>query len=84
MTSIIRKLIAEKSVSGQVLRELAVAELLGISLSTLRAKRRIGDPGFDESFPLPLRIGENTIAYLEIEILEWLASRERVTTGGQK
>lgn len=65
-----------------MLRETVVADLLGVSVSTLRGKRRFGDPSQDDSFPLPIRLGENTIAYLEIEILEWLATRERVSSGG--
>lgn len=58
-----------------VLRARDVVARLRISRPTLWRWCREG------SFPLPLRLGKNTIAWREQDVLEWLSSRPTVCDG---
>ena len=57
----------------RLLNEREVAELIGVSKSTLRRMVSANE------FPKPIRIGKRAIRWRKSEVLEWLASRPRAT-----
>ena len=57
----------------RILRRPAVENLTGIPRSTLYAKIAVGD------FPAPIKIGQRAVGWLEIDVNNWLDSRERST-----
>jgi prophage regulatory protein len=63
------------SSDGSVLRARDVTTRLRISRPTLWRWCREG------SFPLPIRLGKNTIAWRERDIIDWLSSRPTIREG---
>ena len=59
--------------SNRIIRRPEVETLTGIPRSTLYAKIAIGD------FPAPIKIGQRAVGWLEIDVNNWLDSRERST-----
>lgn len=55
----------------RILRRPEVEKLTGIPRSTLYAKITVGD------FPAPIKIGQRAVGWLEIEVHNWLDSRQR-------
>ena len=55
----------------RILRRPEVEKLTGIPRSTLYAKIAVGD------FPAPIKIGHRAVGWLEIEVHNWLDSRQR-------
>ena len=59
--------------STRILREPEVREKIGLSHVTIwRAVRA-------NRFPAPIKLGENSIGWIEDEVDEWIASRPRVS-----
>jgi prophage regulatory protein len=58
------------------LRVRTVVEMVGLSKSTLYARIR------DGSFPRPIQIGAQTVAFLESEVFDWMKDKaaKRTTT----
>ncbi|USP12326.1 AlpA family phage regulatory protein [Aeromonas dhakensis] len=46
--------------------------MLGISRSSLYDRLSTSSPRFDPCFPKPVRLGKNSIGWLEHEVEEWL------------
>ncbi len=57
----------------RLLNERQVAELVGVSRSTLRRMVLANE------FPRPIRIGKRAIRWRKSEVLEWMDSRPRAT-----
>lgn len=57
----------------RLLNERQVAELVGVSKSTLRRMVSANE------FPKPIRIGKRAIRWRRSEVLEWIDSRPRAT-----
>ena len=57
----------------RVLRRPEVEERVGLARSTLYKLIGLG------KFPEPIRLGTNSVGWLESDIEEWLASRQRGT-----
>jgi prophage regulatory protein len=53
----------------QFLRVRKVTEMVGFSKTTLYARVK------DGSFPKPIRLGPNSVAFLEADILDWMQSQ---------
>jgi prophage regulatory protein len=56
----------------RILRREDVCRIVGIDKSTLFRLRKAGH------FPRPIRLGGNSIAWVESEVVDWLASRPRL------
>ncbi len=63
--------------SQTVLRLSAVIEVTGLSKSTIYALIKLGD------FPLPIKLGERSVGWLESEVQDWLSARMAMR-GGMK
>ena len=64
--------------SIKVMRCSDVVKMLGISRSKLYDMLNPKSPRFDATFPKRIRIGANSVGFLEHEIMEWLKSRQEV------
>lgn len=64
--------------SHSVVRRKRVAEKLECSLSSLYNKLNPKCKYYDPTFPKPIRLGANSVGWIESEIDDWLQSRERV------
>jgi len=62
---------------GKLLRRKIVAERLGTSEEYVRLVNDPNSAYYIPTFPLPIRIGKNAVAYIEAEILDWIAQCER-------
>ncbi|MBX9561611.1 helix-turn-helix transcriptional regulator [Aeromonas jandaei] len=62
----------------KVLRNNDVIQTLGISKSKFFDMLNPKSPRFDATFPKRIRIGANSVGFLEHEIMEWLKSRQEV------
>ncbi len=65
--------VTNQSLTERLLDAKAVSFMTSIGRSTLLTMTK------DGAFPPPLKISKNRIAWLESEVLSWIASRERVT-----
>ena len=65
--------------SHRVIRRPEVETLTGIPRSTLYAKIAVGD------FPAPIKIGQRSVGWIEVEVHEWLDNCQRSSNrlGGQ-
>ena len=63
--------------NDRYLRKSEVAEILGISETTIWRMEKSGD------FPRRRRISNNSVGYLRSEIQSWMESREPVHEEGQ-
>lgn len=58
----------------RILRLRQVCDACGLSPSTIRRRVAAGD------FPSPIRLGGNAVGWIEEEVQEWIASRQRVSS----
>ena len=63
---------------NKVLRNNDPIETLGISKSKFFEMQNPKSPRFEPTFPKRIRIGANSVGYLEHEIMEWILSRQEV------
>lgn len=64
----------EESVS-RLLRQDEVCDRTGLSRTTIWRRERDGD------FPRRVQLGDNTVAWVESEVEEWIESRPRAHVG---
>lgn len=64
--------------SLSILRKTQVCERIACSRSSLHNKISPKSKYFDSTFPKPIRLGANSVGWIEGEIDAWLQSRERV------
>lgn len=62
----------------RVLRLDATANKLGVSKSKLYEMMNPKSPRFEDTFPKKVRIGANSVGWLEHEIDNWVLSRQEV------
>ncbi|MGL6013886.1 MAG: helix-turn-helix transcriptional regulator [Shewanella oncorhynchi] len=55
-----------------------VVKMLGISRSKLYDMLNPKSPRFDATFPKRIRIGANSVGFLEHEVSQWVISRQEV------
>ena len=58
-----------------------VKKMIGVSRSTVYDWINPKSPRFDNSFPKPVRLGINSIAWVDSELEDWLAKRIAARTG---
>ena len=70
----------------KLMRGKEVEKTAGIGRSTRYAKLDPKNAAYDPAFPLPIRIGANTVRWIESEIDAYIASRPRTRNreGGTK
>lgn len=72
--------------SDQILRPSELAEMLGISKSTLWARLKVGDPRYDPDFPRPFPLhdnisGKGAVGFLKSEVTAYIIIlKERALT----
>ncbi|MCR6741262.1 AlpA family phage regulatory protein [Aeromonas dhakensis] len=64
--------------SIKVMRCSDVVNMLGISRSKLYDMLNPKSPRFDATFPKRIRIGANSVGFLEHEVSQWVISRQEV------
>lgn len=64
----------------RVIRLKEVLGMTGLARSTIYDRMNRGSPRYDESFPRPIRLGSNSVGWIELEIVSWINSR--VILGG--
>ncbi|MCJ2367901.1 helix-turn-helix transcriptional regulator [Aeromonas veronii] len=64
--------------SIKVMRCSDVVKMLGISRSKLYDMLNPKSPRFDATFPKRIRIGANSVGFLEHEVSQWVISRQEV------
>jgi prophage regulatory protein len=64
----------------RVIRLKEVLGMTGLARSTIYDRMDRGSPRYDESFPRPIRLGRNSVGWIEFEIVCWINSR--VVIGG--
>ncbi|MFM4941579.1 helix-turn-helix transcriptional regulator [Aeromonas enteropelogenes] len=64
--------------SIKVMRCRDVVKMLGISRSKLYDMLNPKSPRFDATFPKRIRIGANSVGFLEHEVSQWVISRQEV------
>ena len=69
----------EFKVQNRILRRSQVEEQIGLSRSSIYQMMSEG------AFPLPIKLGKRAVGWSEVEINDWLASRQRIEQkfGGQ-
>jgi prophage regulatory protein len=65
----------QSSTSLKVLRCKQVMERLALSRSTIYDKLSKLSPRFDPTFPRPIRLGPNTVGWIESQLDDWLQVR---------
>lgn len=63
----------------RVIRLKDVVGMTGLARSTIYDRMDRGSPRYDESFPRPIRLGSNSVGWIELAIVSWINSR--VTIG---
>jgi prophage regulatory protein len=59
----------------RLLRRTKLEQKIGLSRSTIYARLDKKSPHYDPTFPLPIILGVASIAWVEAEIENWVASR---------
>ncbi|MFQ2905997.1 helix-turn-helix transcriptional regulator [Aeromonas allosaccharophila] len=67
--------------SARFIRMQDVKKMIGVSRSTVYDWINPKSPRFDNSFPKPVRLGINSIAWVDSELEDWLAKRIAARTG---
>lgn len=70
-----------KHQSARFIRMQDVKKMIGVSRSTVYDWINPKSPRFDNSFPKPVRLGINSIAWVDSELEDWLAKRIAARTG---
>lgn len=65
----------QAATSYRLLRRKQVEQVIGLSRSAIYSHLDKKSPYFDPTFPRPIRMGSVSIAWLENEIQQWIASR---------
>lgn len=67
-----------------LLRRIEVQDRLSISRAALYAKLNPSDPSHDPAFPIPIRIGQRAVRWIESEVDAYIAAlpRTRCLIGG--
>lgn len=63
----------------RLIRIKEVASRIGIGRSTIYDWMNTKSPRFDQSFPKPIKIGPNSVAWLEQDINEWIMAKVIMT-----
>ena len=64
--------------SPRLIRIKEVIERVGIGRSTIYDWMNPRSPRFDSTFPKPIKLGSNSIAWLEYDIDSWILSKVNV------
>lgn len=67
--------------SARFIRMQDVKKMIGVSRSTVYDWINPKSPRFDNSFPKPVRLGINSIAWVDSELEDWLAKRIAARAG---
>ena len=67
--------------SARFIRMQDVKKMIGVSRSTVYDWINPKSPRFDNSFPKAVRLGINSIAWVDSELEDWLAKRIAARTG---
>lgn len=59
----------------RLLRRKQVEQAIGLSRSTIYARLDPKSPQYDPTFPKPITLGSMSVAWIEAEIQNWIASR---------
>lgn len=63
------------AIAHRLLRRKQVEQAIGLSRSTIYARLDKRSPHYDPTFPKPITLGSMSIAWVESEIQNWIASR---------
>lgn len=63
----------------RLIRIKEVASRIGIGRSTIYDWMNTKSPRFDKTFPKPIHIGANSVAWLEQDINEWIIAKVIMT-----
>lgn len=69
---------ATESKKSALLRRQEVEARTGLARSSIYSKLDPNSRGYDESFPVPIRIGASSVRWHEGEVDAWIASRPRI------
>ena len=63
------------AIAHRLLRRKQVEQAIGLSRSTIYARLDKNSPHYDPTFPRPISLGSMSVAWVEAEIFQWIASR---------
>jgi prophage regulatory protein len=63
------------AIAHRLLRRKQVEQAIGLSRSTIYARLDKNSPHYDPTFPRPITLGSMSVAWVEAEIQNWIASR---------
>lgn len=69
--------------AASLLRMKQLLELIGIKRATLYDWLNENSPRYDRTFPRPIKIGVSAVAWLSVEIDEWVAVKVRLRDEGR-
>ena len=67
--------------SSRFVRMREVQKKIGISRSTVYDWINPNSPRFDDSFPKPMRLGVNSVGWVDTELEDWLAEKIAARAG---
>ncbi len=67
--------------SSRLVRMREVQKKIGISRSTVYDWINPNSPRFDDSFPKPVRLGVNSVGWVDTELEDWLAEKIAARAG---
>ena len=67
--------------SSRFVRMREVQKKIGISRSTVYDWINPNSPRFDDSFPKPVRLGVNSVGWVDTELEDWLAEKIAARAG---
>lgn len=67
--------------SSRLVRMREVQKKIGISRSTVYDWINPNSPRFDDSFPKPVRLGGNSVGWIDTELEDWLAEKIAARAG---
>ena len=63
--------------SPKIIRIKDVVSMIGVARSTIYDWINSESPRFDSTFPKPIKLGKNSVGWIQHQLIEWIESKQR-------
>ena len=63
--------------SPKIIRIKDVVSMVGVARSTIYDWINSKSPRFDSTFPKPIKLGKNSVGWIQHQLIEWIESKQR-------
>lgn len=63
--------------SPKIIRIKDVVSMIGVARSTIYDWINSESPRFDPTFPKPIKLGKNSVGWIQYQLIAWIESKQR-------